>query len=68
MAADCSAPVVTGGTYDKGRYEAALESRATAPSPRAMALAARWRAGRDEALFAPAWDVWWSEHAETQAL
>ena len=26
------------GRYDKGRYEAALESRATAPSPRAMAL------------------------------
>jgi hypothetical protein len=56
------------GRYDKGRYEAALESRATAPSPRAMALAAWRRAGRDEALFAPSWDVWWSDYAESKGF
>ena len=56
------------GRYDKGRYEAALESRATAPSPRAMALAAWRRAGRDEALFAPSWDVWWGDYAESKGF
>ena len=26
------------------------------------------RAGRDEALFASSWDVWWSDYAESQGL
>ena len=26
------------------------------------------RAGRDEALFAPSWDVWWSDYAESQGF
>ena len=30
---------------------------------------AEWlRAGRDEALFASSWDVWWSDYAESQGL
>jgi hypothetical protein len=33
-----------------------------------MALAAWWRAGRDEALFAPSWDVWWSDYAESKGF
>ena len=35
-----------------------------------MALAEWLRAGRDEALFAPSWDVWWSdyEYAESQGF
>ena len=39
-------------------------------TPRAMALAEWLRAGRDEALFAPSWDVWWSdyEYAESQGF
>ena len=56
------------GRCDKRRFEAALESRAPAPSPRAMALAEWLRAGRDEALFAPSWDVWWSDCAESQGF
>ena len=56
------------GRYDKRRFEAALESSAAAPSPRAMALAEWLRAGRDEALFAPTWDVWWSDYAESQGF
>jgi hypothetical protein len=31
-----------------------------------MALAA-WRR-RDEALFAPSWDVWWSDYAESKGF
>ena len=27
-----------------------------------------WRAGRDEALFAPSWDVWWSDYAESKGF
>ena len=56
------------GRCDKRRFEAALESRAPAPSPRAMALAEWLRAGRDEAQFAPSWDVWWSDCAESQGF
>ena len=33
-----------------------------------MALAEWLRAGRDEALFAPSWDVWWSDYAESQGF
>ena len=56
------------GRYDKRRFEAALASRPAAPSPRAMALAEWLRAGRDESLFAPSWDVWWSDYAESQGF
>ena len=37
-------------------------------TPRAMALAEWLRAGRDEALFASSWDVWWSDYAESQGF
>ena len=44
----------------KQRHQTDMLSRAvaSAPSPRGMALADWLRAGRDEALFAPTWDVW----------
>ena len=33
-----------------------------------MALVEWLRAGRDESLFAPSWDVWWSDYAESQGF
>jgi hypothetical protein len=51
------------GRYNKKRYEVALASTAAGPTPRALALDEWRRAGRDEALFAGTWDLWWSDCA-----